>query len=213
MSISFHPAKSCKWHLGKSSAASRFQDATLEPNFQRHAAGVRGAQAGVENLLGEQADAGPGGIMLASENKPGELREQGGLLRAWGVAAGLLDLPTVTTFMEIDLTAVHDELGAREAVSCFFAGEGEDEVGHLQEAFRAADDCPLRMLRDEGAVIRGADSAGEIQCAGKGERHWRGVGALLRLGMDASGDAQRCGFTHGPKGEAEAIPTEIAQAA
>ena len=198
---------------GDESDGPLYHDAILEPNFHSGAAAVRGAQAGVENLLGEQADAGPGGITLAGENELGELREQGGLLRTRGVAAGFLDLRDVTTFVEIDLTAVHDELGACEAVARLLSEEREDEVGDLQEAFRAADDGPLRMLGDEGAVIGGADSACEIQCAGECERHWRSIGALLRLGMDASGDAERCVLTHGPKGEAQAIPTEIAQTA
>ena len=55
----------------------------------------------------------------------------------------------MTTFLEIDLAPVHDELRAQEVVAGLRPGGGQGEVGDSQQGFGAGDDGVLRMLRDE----------------------------------------------------------------
>ena len=104
-----------------------------------------GEQAGIEHALCLQTDLWPVRVELTTEHQFGEGVEEAGLLGAGGIAAGFVDGFEVMPAVHVSAAAVERELAAREAELCVCAGEGQDEVGDLEQGFVTANNGPLRV--------------------------------------------------------------------
>lgn len=175
--------------------------------FHRFSASLGGLEDSFHDALGEEADFGPGGIGSPLQDEVGKVFEEEGFLGA-GIVGGVAGNPDLLSVEQGGVVAdfvVGAQPGKGEGG--VVAAEGLHEVIKGKESLRSGN--PTRLFKGgvEGAVKRGGASAVEKKVAAHLDRDavlFREEKAAHRTGQFP---------VEGTEGEAEAIPTEVAETA